>query len=388
MTKKSALRAWLVAFLVAAASTASAQNTSAVNTELPAAAALTDSDANPTVPGVGAYVMVRDSGTGLWKRLAVGQGTMAASIPVVLASNQTAIPVTQSGTWSQRLQDGSGNSISSTSNALHVNIQNSFVPTNINIAGTAVSSGLGASDAGTSRVAISSDSPGLSDQAAAASHLQDLLDALAADCVHGADACGSGPMSMFYASSTAPTAVGAAASVRGWATLNGAQIISQVIGTTFTPGDIGNATAGSPRVVIASNQPILTFGAGALSSTTYSASMCDIKSGTGTIADTTNHALCKAGAANVYGYWAINTTGTLAYLRTYDTGSDPTCSNATNFKRSFPIPASTSGAGFVLPFPVPIGYANGVGYCITGGGSSTDNTAPPAGVFAGIIVNP
>jgi hypothetical protein len=57
-----------------------------------------------------------------------GQATMANSAPVVIASNQTAVPIsdnsgsitvdgtvaaTQSGTWSSRTQDGSGNNVTS-----------------------------------------------------------------------------------------------------------------------------------------------------------------------------------------------------------------------------------------------------------------------------------
>lgn len=42
---------------------------------------------------------------------AKGQGTMALSIPVAIASDQTAIPATQSGNWSTRLLDGAGTSV-------------------------------------------------------------------------------------------------------------------------------------------------------------------------------------------------------------------------------------------------------------------------------------
>ena len=43
----------------------------------------------------------------------LGQKTMANSTPVVLASDQTAIPASQSGNWSVRVQDGTGNNITS-----------------------------------------------------------------------------------------------------------------------------------------------------------------------------------------------------------------------------------------------------------------------------------
>lgn len=45
----------------------------------------------------------------------LGQKTMAGSAPVVLASDQAAIPVSQSGTFSVRTQDGSGNATTSSS---------------------------------------------------------------------------------------------------------------------------------------------------------------------------------------------------------------------------------------------------------------------------------
>ena len=48
--------------------------TLAVNTELPAAAALTDADANPTVPGVGGFNMGWYASGSVWKRLTVTSG--------------------------------------------------------------------------------------------------------------------------------------------------------------------------------------------------------------------------------------------------------------------------------------------------------------------------
>lgn len=68
------------------------------DTELPAAAALADDESAATaVPTVGARMMGFDGAN--WDRarlFAAGQAAMAASFPVVIASNQSAIPVTQS----------------------------------------------------------------------------------------------------------------------------------------------------------------------------------------------------------------------------------------------------------------------------------------------------
>lgn len=48
------------------------------DTELPAAAALTDSFANPTAPAVGAFGMYWDAANSVWKRVAMAQGNDAA----------------------------------------------------------------------------------------------------------------------------------------------------------------------------------------------------------------------------------------------------------------------------------------------------------------------
>jgi hypothetical protein len=77
----------------------------AVDTELPAAAALTDNFANPTAPGVGAFVMLWDGAT--WDR---APGTSADGLLVNLGANNDVtvtgtvavsgtVAVTQSGTW-------------------------------------------------------------------------------------------------------------------------------------------------------------------------------------------------------------------------------------------------------------------------------------------------
>jgi hypothetical protein len=111
------------------------------------------------------------------------------------------------------------------------------------------------------------------------------------------------------------------------------------------------------------------------------ASACYVKSGTGTLNDTTNHANCKASAGNLYGVRAINTSATLAYLKLYNLTTDPTCSSATGFIESIPIPAQATGAGFIDPANLAINYTTGIGYCVTGAGANTDNSAPPAGVY-------
>jgi hypothetical protein len=117
--------------------------------------------------------------------------------------------------------------------------------------------------------------------------------------------------------------------------------------------------------------------------TTNAGSECAVVS-----AASTNSTNCKGSAGNFYGFELYNTTTTVYYLRLYNTSSAPTCSSATGFIRSVPIPpASAAGqeGGIVRMSPIPVGYATGISFCLTGGSSSTDNTNAAVGIFGAIL---
>ena len=100
----------------------------------------------------------------------------------------------------------------------------------------------------------------------------------------------------------------------------------------------------------------------------------------------TNSTNCKNSAGRIGYIRAINTTGTLAYLRLYNLASAPTCSSATGYIESIPVPASATGAGFTENMaPFGEAYSTGIGFCVTGGGTSTDNTNSVAGVYLKIL---
>jgi hypothetical protein len=99
----------------------------------------------------------------------------------------------------------------------------------------------------------------------------------------------------------------------------------------------------------------------------------------------TNAINCKSSAGNVYSVIGINTTATLGYVRMYNLASAPTCSSSSGFIASFPVPASASGSGFAIPIAVGQSYGTGIGFCITGGGSDTDNTNAVAGIYVAVL---
>ncbi|MDA8113237.1 MAG: hypothetical protein M0Z43_00710, partial [Acidithiobacillus sp.] len=96
---------------------------------------------------------------------------------------------------------------------------------------------------------------------------------------------------------------------------------------------------------------------------------------------TTNATSIKASAGTLYRITAINTTGTIAYLKLYNLATAPTCSSATGIVHVYPIPANTSGAGITIGNTVGEAYGTGIAFCVTGGGSDTNNTNAPAGVY-------
>jgi hypothetical protein len=72
----------------------------------------------------------------------------------------------------------------------------------------------------------------------------------------------------------------------------------------------------------------------------------------------------------------------------YNLASSPTCSSSTGFVRSWPVPpASSAGlAGGIAANLGAVGtaFSTGISFCITGGGSSTDNTNAPAGIYVNL----
>jgi hypothetical protein len=152
--------------------------------------------------------------------------------------------------------------------------------------------------------------------------------------------------------------------------------------TAATPGSTGSITA-KLRLMTTQLDNILTA-AQLIDDDQTGASGCGITSGA-----STNATNCKASAGRIFGIYTLNTTTTVYYLRTYQTSSAPTCSSATGFIQSYPIPpASAAGqvGGKAFQFgPSGIAYATGISYCITAGSSSTDNTNAATGVFGTIV---
>ena len=140
--------------------------------------------------------------------------------------------------------------------------------------------------------------------------------------------------------------------------------------------DIWNDSANSVRVIMtdSSGNEVVVPTAGLTSYTAAGAS--------------TNATSVKGSAGTVYHYTLTNTTTTIYYLRMYNLASAPTCSSSTGYVATIPIPpaAAAGGAGGrEIPQNIGQAFTTGVGFCITGGSGSTDNTNAATGVFVEIL---
>lgn len=158
-------------------------------------------------------------------------------------------------------------------------------------------------------------------------------------------------------------------------------------------GGSGAATSNTTRTIVATDSPDVTslqLIDNAVSGNNFNVLPQAATSGGASTfyapsAASNNSTNVKASAGQVYTISAVNTTATLYFLRMYNLASAPTCSSATGFIETIPIPASTTGAGLVRDVAVGQAYSTGVGFCLTGGGSSTDNTNAATGVYFTIL---
>lgn len=156
--------------------------------------------------------------------------------------------------------------------------------------------------------------------------------------------------------------------------------VAQINGVTVTMGN-GAAGTGVQRVAIASDNTAFESIPVATASTTNGTSTCYITS-----AASTNSTNCKGSAGNVYEYHVTNTTTTNYFLRIYNASAAPTCSSATGFVETIPALGAAANGGINGRLNgVPQAFSTGIGFCLTGGGSSTDNTNAATGVYVTIL---
>jgi len=94
-------------------------------------------------------------------------------------------------------------------------------------------------------------------------------------------------------------------------------------------------------------------------------------------AATTNATSVKASAGAVGFIYAINLNAAVRYLKLYNKASAPTVGTDTPVA-TLAIPASTTGAGFMLPIPGGVAFSTGIAYATTTGVADADTAAVAA----------
>jgi hypothetical protein len=94
-------------------------------------------------------------------------------------------------------------------------------------------------------------------------------------------------------------------------------------------------------------------------------------------AASTNATSLKASAGTLYSITAINLNAAVRYLKLYNKASSPTVGTDTPVA-TIPIPASATGAGFTVAFPLGFDFATGIAYALTTGAADADTGAVAA----------
>jgi hypothetical protein len=95
-------------------------------------------------------------------------------------------------------------------------------------------------------------------------------------------------------------------------------------------------------------------------------------------AATTNATSVKAAAGALGFIYAINLNAAVRFLKLYNKASAPTVGTDTPIA-TLPIPASATGAGFMLPIPGGVAFTTGIAYAVTTGYADADTAAVAAG---------
>ncbi len=94
-------------------------------------------------------------------------------------------------------------------------------------------------------------------------------------------------------------------------------------------------------------------------------------------AASTNATSVKASAGQVGFIYAVNLNAAVRYLKLYNKASAPTVGTDTPIA-TLPIPASATGAGFMMPIPDGVTFTTGIAYATTTGAADSDTGAVAA----------
>lgn len=93
----------------------------------------------------------------------------------------------------------------------------------------------------------------------------------------------------------------------------------------------------------------------------------------------------KASAGQVYGMQFFNKNAAAIFVRLYDQSGSPVSTDTANIKWRGMVPGQTTAAGFIIPFPVGLTFASGIGIRVTAAVADNDTTVLPANDVMGNV---
>lgn len=281
-----------------------------------------------------------------------GQAVMASSQPVVIASNQSAVPM-------------------------------NFAQ----LVGTATDVNSGLKSAGTIRVVIATDQPALTNKllvtpdsvALPANQSVNISQINGVTPLMGNGVTGTGSPRVTLVSDGTAISTAGFLSVKfdqtTVGTTNGVSL-AQLGATTIATGN-GVVGTGVQRVAIASDNTAFSVNATPVPAASGGPTKARVMS-----AASTNATSTKASAGQLYGWYFYNNTASAKFVKFYNKASSPTVGTDTPTE-TIAIPAN---GGTNVEFSMGIPYATGIAYAITGAITDADTTAVAANDVTGFFL--
>jgi len=212
------------------------------------------------------------------------------------------------------------------------------------------------------------------------------------------------PVSGTFWQATQPVSGTVAATQSGAWSLSANQSVNvaQLAGTT-TDTNSGNKSAGTLRVVLATDQPTMSNGQPAIQSGTWTVQpgntanttpwlVTDTPGTSGGLsfsyvlsAASNNKTQAKGSAGQLFTVVVTNTNAAARYLKIFNNTSAGVTMGTTNADFQFVIPGNTAGAGIAINIDKGIAMGTGITYAITAGVALNDNTSVAANEVSALL---
>lgn len=332
-----------------------------------------------------------------------GQATMANSAPVVVASDQSSIPVSQGTATNLKTQaeNYQGGTAVGAGNPLQVTLANTGAnATAVKVDGSAVTqpvSGTVTANAGTNlntsalaletggnlaSVKTNTDNLNLAQASTTSGQKGNLVMGAVTTSSPTYTTAQTNPISLTTAGAIRTDSSATTQPVSGTVAVSTINSVAPAFGSGVRGATVQRVTIATDDVVPASQSGTWTVQPGNTANTTPWL-VTDTPATSGGLskfhlvsAASTNATNIKASAGQIYSITAFNINASPRYVKFHNTSGTPTAGSGVT--ESFMIPGNTTGAGFVINFDKGIAFGTGIGITLTTGITDADTTAVAA----------